>query len=131
MKTEKRNWLKKAKSRIVDITQQSIINSVISSLPLSEDRLRKYLLDKNVPAEFINFIVQQINTSRKNITETIKEEVKKYISAIDISSEIQRILSKMVIEIKTEIRLVPSDKNHYKSSVKSTVNLRFDEREDL
>jgi len=130
MKTERKGWLKKAKSKIANITQQRIINSVIGSLPISEEGLRKYLLEKNVPTEFINFIVQQINLSRKNITGAIKDEVKKYISAIDISSEIQRILSNMVIEIKTEIRLVPSDKNGYKSNVKSTVNLRYDDRED-
>lgn len=129
MKNEKKGWLKNAKNRIVGITQKKVINSVINSLTIPEETIRKYLMDKKIPIEFINFIIQQINISRKNITESVKDEIKKYISAIDISGEIQRILSKMVIEIKTEIRLVPSDKSRYKSNVKSTVNLRFDEEE--
>lgn len=127
MKQEKKGWLGKAKNRIVDITQKKVINSVLNSLPIPEETIKKYLMERNIPIEFINFIIQQIKTSRKNITDAIKEEVKRYLSAVDISGEIQRILSKMVIEINTEIRLVPSEKSKYKSNVKSTVNLRFDE----
>ncbi len=129
MKKDKKNWLKNARNRIMDITQKKVINSFISSLPLSEEKIRKYLVEKNIPSEFINYIIQQIRISQKNFSETIKEEVKKYISAIDISGEIQRILSKMVIEIKTEIRLVPTDRSGYKSNIKSNVTLRYDKEE--
>ncbi|MGC8928510.1 MAG: hypothetical protein ACP5QK_11390 [Myxococcota bacterium] len=127
MKQEKRGWLRQAKSRIVDITQKKVINSVINSFNIPEEKIRKYLLERNIPVEFVNFIIQQINAGRKNITESIKEEIGQYLSAFDIRSEIQKILSKMVIEIKTEIRLVPAERSRYKSNVKSTVNLRFDE----
>ncbi len=131
MRQEKNGWIKKAKNRIADITQKKIINSVISSLPLSEEKIRRYLADRNIPSEFVNFIIQQINASRKNLTDSIKEEIRKYISAINITDEIQRILSRMVIEIKTEIRLVPADRSRYKSNVKSTVSLRYDEEEKI
>ncbi len=127
MRQEKKGWLRKARSRIADITQKKVINSVISSFSLPDEAIRKYLMDRNIPVEFINFIIQQINSGRKSITESVKDEIRKYISAIDISSEIQRILSKMVIEVKTEIRLVPAEKSKYRSNVKSTVNLRFDD----
>ncbi len=130
MKNERKGWLKKAGNRIVDITQKKIVNSVINSLSVPEDVIRRYLIDKNIPVEIIGFIIQQLNEGKKNLTESIKEEIKKYLSALDVSKEIQKILSKMVIEIKTEIRLVPSEDKKYKSNVKSTINVRYDDEEE-
>ncbi|MCX7959103.1 MAG: hypothetical protein N3B13_08660 [Deltaproteobacteria bacterium] len=130
MKYEKKGWLKKAKNRIADITQKKVLNSVINSLTISEDTIRKYLTERNIPSEFINFIIQQIKSGRKNITEAVRDEIRKYIASIDIGGEIQRIISRMVIEIKTEIRLVPAEKSQYKSNVRSTVNLRFEDNKE-
>ncbi|MCX7943336.1 MAG: hypothetical protein N2746_02350 [Deltaproteobacteria bacterium] len=130
MKQDRKEWFKRAKSRIKGIAQKEVINSVINSLTLPEKKIKNYLSERNIPVEFINFIIQQVNNSRKNITELIKDEIKKYISALDITNEIHKILSKMVIEIKTEIRFVPIEKSKYKSNIKSSVNLRFDEEKE-
>lgn len=133
MRSNKRGWLKKAGHRIANITQKKVINSVISSLSIPEDVIKRSLIDRKVPVELINFIIQQLNNRKKNLTRIIKDEVKRYLSAIDISGEIQKVLSSIVIEIKTEIRLLPSeDKGRkYKSKVKSTINLRYDGKEEI
>lgn len=133
MRSEKRGWLKKAGYRIADITQKKVINSVINSLSIPEDAIKRYLIDRKVPVELINFIVQHLNERKKSLTGVIKDEVKRYLSAIDISGEIQKILSSIVIEIKTEIRLLPSEhkSRKYKRNVKSTINIRYEDREEI
>lgn len=69
---------------------------------LTEDALRRVLAEAPLP--------RGLNTSglRGELQKTISREVRDFLDHVDLSGELQKILSSLTLEIRTEVRFVPN-----------------------
>ena len=78
------------------------------SLFMSEELLGRITDDLRLPRELLGTVAKQTEKARRGLAEILKKEVRRFLEGIDISSELQKMLASMVLEVKTEIRFVPS-----------------------
>jgi hypothetical protein len=79
------------------------------SLFMSEELVARIMDEMRLPRELIGTIMTQTERARRGLTEVLKGEVRRFLEGIDISKELNKLLSSMVLEVKTEIRFIPAE----------------------
>ncbi len=83
--------------------------------------------------ELPSAVMNAVEDTKNNIVRVVGREVRDFLSAVDLSKEIQKALTSLTFEVKTEIRFVPNeDGTGVKPEVKTgatTFRSRADDRE--
>jgi len=80
----------------------------------SADALRSYLIDSKMPKEIVTAILSQIDDTKNGLFRVVAKEVRGFLEAVDFQRELQKLLTTVSFEIKTEIRFIPNDSAHDK-----------------
>ncbi len=72
-----------------------------------------------LPREIVGYVFSQIDETKNVLVRVVAKEVHDFLEATDIATELQRALTSLSFEIKTEIRFIPNDKGGIKPHVKS------------
>ncbi|MBI5527269.1 MAG: hypothetical protein HY897_13120 [Deltaproteobacteria bacterium] len=94
------------------------------SLFMSEELVRRIMEDLRLPREWLGTILAQTQKARKGIAEIVKSEVRAFLESVEFSEQLQKLLTSMVFEVKTEIRLVPAADGKLATKKKSRVKVR-------
>ena len=84
---------------------------------MSEDGLRQTLSDLKMPKELIQHILQQADHTKRELIQTIARELREFLEVSNFYEEVQRILTSLSFEIRTQIRLVPNDEAFVKPAI--------------
>jgi hypothetical protein len=95
----------------------------------TEEEVRKLASEFSLPKDVARFLVQQAQGTKNEILRIVGAELRRFLESLNLNDELQRLLTSLHFEIKTEIRLIPNDQNKLKSKVKNTVVVRRDEEE--
>lgn len=76
---------------------------------LTEDLLRKTIVETPLPKDVAGFLAGQAESVRKEFYRIVAREVATFLRSINLSRELQKILTSLSFEIKTEIRFIPND----------------------
>jgi hypothetical protein len=78
-----------------------------------------------VPREVVSYIFSQIDETKNALVRGVAREVRDFLEATDMAREIERSLTRLSFEIKTEIRFIPNDAGTgVRPSVRSKVGPR-------
>lgn len=80
------------------------------SAALSEELIRRALLETPMPREVGGFLAGSADTMRRELNRVIAREVAGFLKSVNLAGELQKILTSLSLEIKTEIRFVPNDR---------------------
>lgn len=72
---------------------------------LKEGRFKNLKL----PRELVHYIVAQIDETKQAALAAIAKEMRLFLEKTDIADELARVLSKVSLEVKTEVRFKPID----------------------
>ena len=76
-----------------------------------------------IPRDALNYLLQQIDNSKNEILRIVSREIRVFLEQVNIGSEIQKILTSLTFEIKTEIRFTPNDSGSIPSpEVKTSIS---------
>lgn len=89
----------------------------------TEDILRAVLGEVKIPREYVNLILQQVNTTRAELLRVVAGEVRTFLDDANLGEELAKILTSLSFEIRTEIRFVPNE-DALKPRVKSRVGIK-------
>ena len=81
----------------------------LGALFMTEEGIRGLAGQLKLPKEVLGFLLQQAERSKDEIGRVISEEVRKFLQSDKLREEFIKLLAGMTIEVKSEIRLVPSD----------------------
>lgn len=93
----------------------------------TEDSLRKIAKDINLP-DVAGYLATSADGAKDKVFEVIARETREFLSNLNVSEEIAKMLTTLSFEIKTEIRFIPNDSKADgklpKPDVKATVRIK-------
>ena len=83
---------------------KKVIASGIRTVLSADDVIRDHL-----PREALTYIMRQTDSAKDEVVRIIGSQTKRFLENLDIGGELQKILTSVSFEIKTEIRFIPND----------------------
>lgn len=114
------------RQRIGDLLPNVIrrtVNTGVESARRTEDVIRNAVSDFTLPREVVNYIVDVADNTRRDIVRVAAREVREFLESANLNEEVARILTRLSLEIRTEIRFVPNDQA-LRPSVSSQVRVK-------
>lgn len=81
-----------------------------SALRMRERSIRDLIPGANLPGDLARLILLQIEETKKAVVRTVSKEFKDFLEATDLATELQKALTSLSLELKTEVRFVANDR---------------------
>jgi hypothetical protein len=75
----------------------------------TEEGIRKIASDLKLPKDVANYLIPQAAASKDELFRVVGKELRGFLETVNISGELQKLLTSLSFEIKTEIRFIPND----------------------
>ena len=75
----------------------------------TEEGIRKIAPDLQLPKDVANYLIQQAAASKDELFRVVGKELRGFLESVNLSGELQKLLTSLSFEIKTEIRFIPND----------------------
>jgi hypothetical protein len=75
----------------------------------TEEGIRKIASDLKLPKDVANYLIQQAAASKDELFRVVGKELRGFLETVNISGEMQKLLTSLSFEIKTEIRFIPNN----------------------
>lgn len=98
------------------------IEAGLGTLSKSEEALREFRL----PREIVNYMFTQVDETKNAMVRVVAREVRDFLQATDLSTELQKALTSLSFQVNTEIRFVPNE--NAKGGVRPEVKTRLTPR---
>jgi hypothetical protein len=86
------------------------------------ENVRSFVNDLRLPKEVLQAILSQMEDTKSGITRSVAREVRDFLDRSDVADALVRALTRVSLEIRTEVRFVPQDTGA-KPDVRSTVRV--------
>ncbi len=83
----------------------------LGALFTTEEGIRKMANDFQLPKDVANYLIQQAAASKDELFRIVGRELRNALQQMDMAGELQKLLTAISFEIKTEIRFIPNDKS--------------------
>lgn len=81
----------------------------LQTLSKTEESVRGAVTDAKLPREVAGYVFAAIEDTKNGMLRVVAREVREFLEATDLATEMQKALTTLSFEIKTEIRFVPND----------------------
>lgn len=99
------------------------LESGFETLTNPGEKLRGVLDDGGkLPKELAGYIFAQVDETKNLMVRVAAHEIRDFLEATDLSKELQKALTALSFEIRTEIRFIPNDSGGVKPVVKAEVD---------
>lgn len=96
----------------------------IGTLTNSRDALQGVVGKVELPKEVAGYVLSQVDETKNAMVRVVAREVREFLQAADLAQELQRALTSLSFEIRTEIRFIPNDAGGVTPDVKAEVGPR-------
>ncbi|HTM22723.1 MAG TPA: hypothetical protein VL172_19505 [Kofleriaceae bacterium] len=92
----------------------------------TEEGIRKLTKDLTLPKDVAGYLASTASSTKDQIFEIVAREVREFLSGVNLSEEIAKMLTTLSLEVKTEIRFIPNDEKYagVEPDVKAKVRLK-------
>ena len=97
-----------ARGFIPDIVRRTFYAG-LGAVFTTEEGIRKIASDLKLPKDVANYLIQQAASSKDELFRVVGKELRGFLETVNISGELQKLLTSLSFEIKTEIRFIPND----------------------
>ncbi|MCA9664386.1 MAG: hypothetical protein KC503_02325 [Myxococcales bacterium] len=98
--------------------------SSLGAVFASEEGIKKLANDFSLPRDVANYLVAQAQGSREQMLRIVGNEMRRFLESINLHDELQRLLTSISFEIKTEIRFIPNDKQTPRPKLTQKVKMK-------
>ncbi len=81
----------------------------LGALFTTEEGIRKLASEVHLPKDVANFLITQAATSKDELLRIVARELRHFLETLNVSGELQKLLTSLSFEIKTEVRFIPND----------------------
>ncbi len=98
----------------------------------TEEGIRKIASDFHLPKDVANYLIQQAASSKDELFRIVAKELRAFLETINLNAELQKLLTSLSFEVKTEIRFIPNDEavGGVKPDIKKAVSVKRVKRDD-
>ena len=92
----------------------------------TEEGIRKMASDFHLPKDVANYLIQQAASSKDELFRVVAKELRGFLESVNLNQELQKLLTSLSFEIKTEIRFIPNDESvgGVKANIKKNVAVK-------
>jgi hypothetical protein len=90
----------------------------------TEEGIRRLANEFSLPKEVASYLVQQAQSTKNELFRIVATELRGFLESLNLNEELQRLLTSLSFEIKTEIRFIPNDAKVVKPSIKNRVTVK-------
>ena len=78
----------------------------------TEEGIRKLTKEMPMPKDVAGYLVNTASSTKDDLLRIIAREVREFLSTVNLSEEIAKMLTMLSFEVKTEIRFIPNDEKY-------------------
>ena len=101
--------LRKRLEQFVPDLLKRTVYAGLGALFTTEEGIRKLAADFQLPKDVANYLIHQAASSKDEVLRIFAREIRGFLDNVNISGELQKLLTSLSFEIKTEIRFIPND----------------------
>ena len=87
---------------------RSTISSTLRNALNNDEGIRKLIRDM-LPKEVVGHVMRHVDQGKDEIVKVVGHQTRKFLEGIDLGHEIQKVLTSVSLEFKTELRFIPND----------------------
>src|SRR5262245_66291788 len=73
----------------------------LGALFMTEESLRNLVTEMRLPKEAVSYLVKQADQARGQLFDVVSKEIRTFLESVNLAQELQKILSSVVLEVKT------------------------------
>ncbi len=81
----------------------------LGTLKGTDNAIRDLVSDVKLPREIVSYLFSQVDETKNAMVRVVAREVREFLEATDLAQELQKALTSLSFEVKTEIRFIPND----------------------
>lgn len=103
-----------------------------TALFTTEEGIRRLVSEFQLPKDVTNYLLTQASSSKDEVLRIIGQEVRRFLETVNLSGEMQKLLTSLSFEIRTEIRFIPNDSatGNLRPDIKNKVAVRRSKDKD-
>lgn len=117
----RRRRLERIVPELLKRTIEKGLETGIGTLTNSSEALRGVVNKVELPKEVAGYVLSQVDETKNVMVRVVAREVREFLEATDLAKELQRALTSLSFEIRTEIRFIPNDAGGVTPEVKADV----------
>ena len=83
----------------------------LGALFTTEEGIRKIAADFHLPKDVAGYLITQAASSKDELFRVVARELRGFLEGVNLSGELQKLLTSLSFEVKTEIRFIPNDES--------------------
>jgi len=113
--------LERALRRLVELGAERIADG--------PEGLRQWVSELRLPKELVSVLLTQVEETKSEVTRLVVRELREFLEKTSLADELERILSRLTLEVRTQIRFVPNEAGSglARPRVRTQVGLKRDE----
>ena len=120
--SEDRGFRERLEQLLPDVVRRAI-SAGSTAITSPEETIRRLVSEFNLPREVATYLLVQASSSKDELLRVVGQEVRRFLETVNVSGELQKLLTSLSFEIKTEIRFIPNDAA-VKPDVKNKVTVK-------
>lgn len=106
------------------------VEAGIGTFERTNKAVRGVASEMPLPKEVASYLFSAVDETKNSLVRVVAGEVRDFLEATDIATELQRALTSLSFEIKTEVRFIPNDKGLVRPSIKAKARPKRKRRRD-
>ena len=90
----------------------------------TEEGMRKMATEFSLPKDVARYLIQSAQSTKDELFRIVAGELRAFLESLNLNEELQRLLTSLSFEIKTEIRFIPNDQKLLKPKVSNRIAVR-------
>jgi hypothetical protein len=105
------------------------IESGVEKISDGPETLRQMLGELRLPKEVASLLAAQLEETKSEVTRVVVREIREFLERVSLADELERILSRLTLEVRTQIRFVPNESRTglARPTVRTRVGLKRDD----
>ena len=105
------------------------VEAGVGTFSKADKAVRDITGDIPLPREIAGYFFSQIDETKNVLVRVVAGEVRDFLDATDLAGELQRALTSLSFEIKTEVRFIPNDAGGVRPQVRAKAAPKVKRRE--
>jgi hypothetical protein len=115
----------KLEAWVPDLVRKAV-SAGMGAVLASEEGIRRLTKEMPMPKEVAGYLVSTASSTKDDLLRIVAREVREFLSTVNLSEEIAKMLTMLSFEVKTEIRFIPNSEKYagVEPDVKARVRLK-------
>jgi hypothetical protein len=99
---------RKLVERVVRDTIKRVVETGVEKIAEGPENLRNFVADLKLPKEIASYLLLQIDETKSGLYRVVAKELRGFLQQNDLGEALAKAFGHLSVEIKTEIRFVPT-----------------------